>query len=186
MNTIFLSLANTCFLLFFVMRIYCNKKWGKADSPKTIIDFIKKEFLVILFTIVVFLQNVGIGITFSVFIPVKIILVLGSIMAVFTCYQVRAFRAKNWGRFGTSSKGILVTNGPNYFSRHPYYLGVVLWGYSVSLLYGNILMLIICSVWVFGALYAARKEEYFLEEEFGFEWTEYKKRTPFLLGVPKR
>jgi protein-S-isoprenylcysteine O-methyltransferase Ste14 len=168
------------------MRQYSGYKWGKASQPKNFNDFIKKEFIIILFVGFALIQNFGYGLVFSLDHSSKIILSALSVLGVFICFSVRRHRAKNWGRFGTPSKGGLIKDGPNRFSRHPYYLGVIVWGISLAFLYGNIFLISISFVWLIGAVITARKEEKFLEIEFGEDWTNYKRKTPFFIGFPKQ
>ena len=75
----------------------------------------------------------------------------------------------------------LIQNGPYAFVRHPMYFGAWVLFFGLILLYPvwAVFILFISSLISFAG--RARREESALEERFGKEWTEYKKRTKILI-----
>lgn len=184
MNTIFLFIADLLVISFFLMRNISGKKWGHAAKPKSFKDFITKEFMLILLVVLVAVQHFGFAFELVVLNPIKWISVLVSCAGILICFETRRARSKTWGRFGEKpAKHKLTTTGPHVFSRHPYYLGVCLWVLGVSVLYENIIILVMAIIWSTLAMLVATSEEKFLQSEFGDEWTQYKKRTPFFFGI---
>ncbi|RLI83705.1 hypothetical protein DRP07_03015 [Archaeoglobales archaeon] len=81
----------------------------------------------------------------------------------------------------------LVVEGPYAYCRNPmifgimlFYLGIGVWMGSFSFI--GLVILFVVSLLV----YVKLVEEKELEERFGQEYVEYKKRTPFLLPVPSK
>jgi protein-S-isoprenylcysteine O-methyltransferase Ste14 len=71
----------------------------------------------------------------------------------------------------------LITSGPFRYSRNPLYLGGnVFIFYGASLLLSSIGALIITTFGIFVTDLMIRREEKQLEQKFGEEWLEYKKR----------
>jgi protein-S-isoprenylcysteine O-methyltransferase Ste14 len=186
MNTIFVYVADFLVISFFLMRYVSGQKWGHATKAKSLKEFLSKEFMMVLLVCLIFLQHLRIyyplGFNFSTLLLVASILI--SSFGILTCYMTRVARSKTWSRFceePTNHK--LTTSGVHKISRHPYYLGVILWALGISILYSNILIIGLAIIWTIIAIVVAKKEEKFLEVEFGEEWISYKKRTPFLVGV---
>ncbi|MBP9763239.1 MAG: isoprenylcysteine carboxylmethyltransferase family protein [Candidatus Pacebacteria bacterium] len=168
------------------MRYISGQKWGLATKAKSIREFLSKEFMILLLIFLIVLQHAGIyyPIGFKVSVPLLCIASIISGTGIIVCFMTRVVRSKTWSRFceePTDHK--LTTTGVHKISRHPYYLGVILWAVGISILYSNILIVVLAVVWTLLAILVAKKEEKFLETEFGNEWILYKKRTPFLFGV---
>ena len=70
----------------------------------------------------------------------------------------------------------LQTTGIYRFSRNPLYLGVFMVSISSSLYYPDIFNIILASYGIFVHYKITLAEEHFLEERFGEEWIEYKRR----------
>jgi protein-S-isoprenylcysteine O-methyltransferase Ste14 len=184
MNMILPSLV---FISFFMMRTLANRRWGAASKAQNLGQFLRKELFLILFVAIVLLQWFGIGI--YVMLPDEVELLwqvstgVAGFLGVLVCYMARAARGKTWTRFGTKPpERALTTHGMYSCSRHPYYLGIMLFVWGVSLCFANLVMLIIALIWHIGAIKAARAEEVYCEREFGAAWRAYKEKTPFLVG----
>jgi len=82
----------------------------------------------------------------------------------------------------------LVTSGPYTYCRNPMTLGTAIFYLGIALWLGSISALGLGLVYPVGILiYIKLVEERELEERFGSEYLEYKKRTPFLIpGLRKR
>lgn len=98
----------------------------------------------------------------------------------------RASLGKNWGISTSYSVKLrsdheLIEAGPYAFIRHPMYFGVLAFGSGVILLYPTWVILIFF-ISVLAALpMRAIREETALSERFGAKWSEYKKRTKFII-----
>ncbi|MDR2884111.1 MAG: hypothetical protein LBV09_03285, partial [Deferribacteraceae bacterium] len=78
----------------------------------------------------------------------------------------------------------LITDGIFRFLRHPWDVGVILFGFGISLCFLSIIAFILSIGLAITYLWRIREEEAFMEAEFGDDWREYKGRTkkmvPFL------
>lgn len=81
----------------------------------------------------------------------------------------------------------LCTTGPYSLVRHPLYLGNIVVLAGLLIICRNFLLAAV-AVAVVTALYSAviRAEEGFLEERFGDDWREYRKRVPALLPALRK
>jgi protein-S-isoprenylcysteine O-methyltransferase Ste14 len=184
MNTIFLIIADLLMLSFFVMRHVSGRKWKHASKPGSLKEFFAKEFIVLVFITLVVIQHFGFSWKFNVSPYALILTIPASVFGVWLCYRTRKERALTWSRFGIQpSNHKLTTGGPHRFSRHPYYVGISVWAFGISLIYANFLIIFVSIIWIIAAMTVARNEEKFLQAEFGDEWSRYKKRTPFWFGV---
>ncbi|MFW9867605.1 MAG: methyltransferase family protein [Candidatus Thorarchaeota archaeon] len=95
-----------------------------------------------------------------------------------------------YGKF----KGKSIINFSIYkISRHPQYLGYIIWSYALSFIprayaFGGFSMSS-SLFWVISVLIiigVALNEEVKMKKKFGEEYTKYQKNTPFLLPLPKR
>ncbi|MEY2641350.1 MAG: Phospholipid methyltransferase [Candidatus Parcubacteria bacterium] len=180
-------LPSLVFISFFVMRALANSRWGAAGKAQNLGQFLRKELLLILFVVTTLLQWFGIGAYVTLPDEVELLWQVSTgavaFLGVLTCYMARAARGKTWTRFGTKPpERALTTHGMYCYSRHPYYLGIMLFVWGVSLCFANLPMLVIALVWHIGAIKAARTEEVYCEREFGSAWRTYKEKTPFLVG----
>jgi protein-S-isoprenylcysteine O-methyltransferase Ste14 len=67
----------------------------------------------------------------------------------------------------------LITNGPYRFIRHPRYLGGILLGIGLSLLFRSWIGLFLTSIFIVVLCSRIRDEEIIMSEEFGEEWETY-------------
>ena len=98
----------------------------------------------------------------------------------------RSTLGKYWGLSTSQQVKLLddhqiVQTGPYAFVRHPMYFGwwVCMFGLTMVYPVWAIFLLLVFSVISFAG--RARREESALQERFGNAWTEYKKRTKFLI-----
>ena len=77
----------------------------------------------------------------------------------------------------TRREHTLVTHGPYRWVRHPFYLVVFLWGFSLSLLTANWLLALLGVAAVTMLVTRSRVEEAKLAERFGDEYRAYVRRT---------
>jgi protein-S-isoprenylcysteine O-methyltransferase Ste14 len=93
------------------------------------------------------------------------------------------YSRKSIGKYGTSSVAIednhkLLTKGMYKYSRNPIYLGIILlltgYGISLSSIISTIFLFIFLVVILLSRM---KQEEQILEESFGKEYLEYKKKT---------
>jgi protein-S-isoprenylcysteine O-methyltransferase Ste14 len=75
----------------------------------------------------------------------------------------------------------LITNGPYRFVRHPRYLGGMIQGIGLSLLFRSWIGLILTLVFVIVILFRVRDEEAMMRREFGAEWEAYCRRSQRLI-----
>lgn len=76
----------------------------------------------------------------------------------------------------------LVIKGPYNYCRNPMTLGTTLFYFGVAIWLGSFSAVLLGLVYPVGILiYIKLIEEKELEERFGYEYLEYKKRTPFLI-----
>ncbi len=67
----------------------------------------------------------------------------------------------------------LITDGPYRYIRHPRYLGGMVQGIGLSLLFRSWIGLILTSVFVFIILFRIQDEEAMMREAFGAAWADY-------------
>jgi len=79
---------------------------------------------------------------------------------------------------------LTLTDGPYRFIRHPRYLGGVIQGIGLSLLFRSWIGLALTSVFLFIVLFRIQDEEALMREAFGAAWAQYCKKSwrlvPFL------
>ncbi|NIQ05818.1 MAG: isoprenylcysteine carboxylmethyltransferase family protein, partial [Candidatus Korarchaeota archaeon] len=88
----------------------------------------------------------------------------------------------------------IIDFGVYRYSRHPQYLGFILWSYGGSFMVGSVILspLIVTNLnpgfaWVVSVLLivcVALFEEQTMIEQYGEEYRSYRKETPFLLPLP--
>ena len=71
----------------------------------------------------------------------------------------------------------LITGGPYRFIRHPRYLGGMIQGIGLSLLFRSWIGLVLTLVFVIIILFRIRDEEAMMRREFGAEWEAYCKKS---------
>ena len=101
--------------------------------------------------------------------------ILVSIFGLLLMILTRLNRSTDWGFMGGIPGNDLFTNGPYRFTRHPYYIGAILVGTGLYLQLNYFFVILIIPVMIF-IMYVIKKEEDFLEKEFGTKYTEYKKK----------
>ncbi len=75
----------------------------------------------------------------------------------------------------------LVTKGLYAVIRHPQYLGAILWGFSIALVFQSMVGLILAALCFILFLWRIFAEERLLSEAFGREWDEYAKKVKRLV-----
>jgi len=71
----------------------------------------------------------------------------------------------------------LISRGPYRIIRHPRYLGIMMLYLGLSLLFLSQIALILTFITFFVIIWRISDEEKLLQQQFGNEWDEYKKRT---------
>lgn len=79
----------------------------------------------------------------------------------------------------------VISHGPYSYVRHPIYFGTIVGGIGVSIIFGNIAIVVaytlpLCAYYVF----LAKHEENMLLKKFGKKYKKYKKCVPMLLPLP--
>jgi protein-S-isoprenylcysteine O-methyltransferase Ste14 len=78
----------------------------------------------------------------------------------------------------------LITRGMYRFIRHPWYLGMMLWGLGVSFVFLSLIGFALSLVLIAVYFWRISEEEKFMAQEFGGDWAIYKNKTrklvPFL------
>lgn len=83
----------------------------------------------------------------------------------------------------TGLKHKLVTHGPYRYTRNPQYLGDIIVLMGVVLLSSSIYVIITCILGILIFYLLPYAEEPWLEEMYGEEYIEYKKKTPRFIGL---
>ncbi|MFA6404940.1 MAG: isoprenylcysteine carboxylmethyltransferase family protein [Candidatus Paceibacterota bacterium] len=163
-------------ILFFVFRNSFTLFLGKRDKKRT--------------TFFIFLMRKVIEIIILFFIPILIIFgfiksstnvyifLIGTIISIIGLSLMawtRFGRKSDWGFMGDDSGELLFINGPYKVSRHPYYIGAILFAIG---LYAqlNYFLIILTIPAIFFISHVIKKEESFLANRFGHTWEEYKTR----------
>ena len=102
--------------------------------------------------------------------------ILLSIAGLLLMTWTRFYRNKDWGFMGDDAGGTLFTKGPYGITRHPYYMGAFLAGVGIYLQLNYAFVILMIPVALF-MIYAARKEDAFLEKKFGTDYLRYKEKT---------
>jgi protein-S-isoprenylcysteine O-methyltransferase Ste14 len=93
----------------------------------------------------------------------------------------RVHLGKNWGMpMSVKEKPELITSGPYRYIRHPIYTGMLCGAFGSALVYG-LPWLIIFAVVCLYFIYAAKKEEKLMTEQFPVEYPLYKSKTKMLI-----
>ena len=98
--------------------------------------------------------------------------------------SIAAFRSLDWATGGRT--GGLVTRGIYRFSRHPQYVGWTLILLGVAIAGQSGLALLLNAVLPVILTFVVRLEEKELAVAFGEPFCNWRRRTPLLLGVPRR
>jgi len=78
-----------------------------------------------------------------------------------------------------------VTKGVYRFSRHPIYLGVIMFFIGVGIACASWVYILFALVWIIVWLIAIPYEERDLIEKYGDAYREYMNKTPRWIGIPK-
>ena len=106
-----------------------------------------------------------------------VIAVTGSIFASWA----RIYMGNIWQTaWDSQQQSNLVTGGPWKFCRHPIYAGSWLFGLGFELALGNWLVFVVIATF-FVIIKVAKKEEAYLETQFGDQWRQYAKDTPDII-----
>ncbi len=91
----------------------------------------------------------------------------------------RIHRESDWGFMGDSAGEILFTKGIYSITRHPYYIGAILFAVGVYIVLNSwlILSLFPTSIFVNNVI---KKEDSFLKNQFGDLWIEYSRKVGIL------
>jgi protein-S-isoprenylcysteine O-methyltransferase Ste14 len=98
-----------------------------------------------------------------------------SILGLGFMVWTRLYRNKDWGFMGDEAGNSLFTHGAYRFTRHPYYIGAILVGIGLYLQLNYFLVILMLPV-VFFILYVIKKEDAYLQEQFGQEYIAYKNK----------
>lgn len=179
-------------ILFVFWRIYWLVTGKKADKEKPRQEekgnaFTWKrlqKYSVYIFSVVILLQLLGWQIwpmPSSQWVPLFgfCLVVLGIGVAVAARYEL----GTNWANayeYQVKKKQQLVTTGIYAYVRNPIYSGLVVAVIGAELVVQSYLF-IVCLVLVYGVYKQSKLEEKILEEHFGKEYTNYKKRSKMLI-----
>lgn len=177
-NLIFMMKIFTAILLiiFFILRNSFTLFLGKRDKKRiTFFIFMMRKIIEI---IILFLIPILIIFGFIKSYTDIYIFLIGTIISIiglFLMAWTRFGRKRDWGFMGDDSGELLFINGPYNVSRHPYYIGAILFavGLYAQLNYFLILLTIPAIFFIFHVI---KKEELFLADKFGRTWEEYKTR----------
>jgi protein-S-isoprenylcysteine O-methyltransferase Ste14 len=96
----------------------------------------------------------------------------------------RFFLGRNWSsRVTVKREHELVRSGPYSIVRHPIYAGILLALLGTAIAVGEVRGLIAVALAVLGLRLKSLKEEEFMEEEFGGEYRDYKRRVKALIPL---
>ena len=98
-----------------------------------------------------------------------------SILGLGFMLWTRLYRNKDWGFMGDKAGNSLFTKGAYRFTRHPYYVGAILVGIGLYLQLNYSLVILMIPVVLF-ILYVIKREDSYLQEQFGQEYTAYKNK----------
>jgi len=71
----------------------------------------------------------------------------------------------------------LITDGPYRYIRHPRYLGGIVQGIGLSLLFRSLIGLVLTSVFLLISLFRIQDEEALMQGAFGAAWMDYCKKS---------
>jgi len=119
----------------------------------------------------------------------RILAVIGLVLFLLGCAFVlwaRRTLGRMWGVSTSQNVKLLddhqlIQGGPYAFVRHPMYFGAWILMLGLLLLYPNWMVFILFVSALIAFSGRARREEAVLAEYFGDTWTEYKKKTKFLI-----
>jgi len=96
----------------------------------------------------------------------------------------RFFLGRNWsGAVTVKEQHELIRRGPYSAVRHPIYSGVLAGILGTAIVIGEVRGLIAVFFAVLGLRLKSRREEQFMEEEFGAEYRDYKRRVKALIPL---
>lgn len=166
----------TILLIFFIFRNSFTLIKGKRNI-KNVTSFIyvgRKLIEIGIFFIVPILVLLEI-VKPLVYLPFYYLGVAISIVGLLLMIWTRLNRNKDWGFMGDSSGSELFTGGPYQVTRHPYYMGAIFVGVGVYLQLHYIFVFLTVPTILF-VMHVIRKEDVFLEKEFGSKFVEYKNK----------
>ena len=96
----------------------------------------------------------------------------------------RFFLGKNWSGWVTVKKGHqLIRSGPYAVVRHPIYSGILFGVLGTAIVVGEVRGLIALAFAALGLRLKSLQEERFMEEEFGGEYRDYKRRVKAMIPL---
>jgi len=132
----------------------------------------------------------SLGITSQATTTVYVIMIL---VIIFIGFTVLAISIATWLYYRL--KGVkIIKQGIYRYSRHPQYLGLLLWCYSLLLLYSSMYVVPFANypppampylILLFTIVGIALIEEQKLIEKYGNEYIDYRRQTPFLIPLHK-
>jgi protein-S-isoprenylcysteine O-methyltransferase Ste14 len=111
----------------------------------------------------------------NISIPVYCTGVVLSVIGLWLMIWTRFNRNKDWGFMGDKAGNVLFTGGPYRLTRHPYYIGAIFTGIGIYLQLNYLLAFLMIPVILFIG-YVIKKEDRFLEEQFGQQYKAYKEK----------
>ena len=109
----------------------------------------------------------------NIYLPTYILGLGISTLGLWLMVWTRLYRNKDWGFMGDQAGGDLFTQGAYRFTRHPYYIGAILVGIGLYLQLNYLLVILMIPV-VFFILYVIKKEDAYLQHQFGQKYLVYK------------
>jgi protein-S-isoprenylcysteine O-methyltransferase Ste14 len=163
-------------LIFFILRNSFTLIKGKRNR-RQVTSFIyigrKSIEIVVYFAIPILLLFDVINQKINV--PLYWLGVLFSLFGLVLMAWARFTRDKDWGFMGDSSGPALFTGGSYRYTRHPYYMGALFIGVGIYMELNYNFVLLMLPV-LFFVIHVIKKEEMFLEKQFGSPYVEYKKK----------
>jgi len=111
-----------------------------------------------------------------------VLLFRSTALGVAFAIAARFFLGKNWSGWVTVKKGHqLIRSGPYGVVRHPIYSGILLGIVGTAIVVGEVRGLVAVAFAVLGLRLKSLQEERFMEEEFGSEYRDYKRRVKAMI-----
>jgi protein-S-isoprenylcysteine O-methyltransferase Ste14 len=113
------------------------------------------------------------------------LILTGLFFSVWSCFAIFKIGRGTPAPFMPTQR--LIVEGPYAYTRNPMVFGIMLFYLGIGILSASPSFIGLVTLFIVSILaYVKLVEEKELEERFGQEYVEYKKRTPFLFPVPSR
>lgn len=175
---IFFLLACFASLGIIIIRKYFYGKLSKSKKFYPLVLFLYLFLLVLFIYFFIPLSSPSLEILNN---PILMILGLISIYVGVGFFSWAYLYLGLIGTIGGLSLGVkedLVTSGPYKYTRNPQYFGILLFLFGFSFLTKSIYLIIFSTLWSVLFYVIALSEEKELEESFGQEYIEYRKKVP--------